>query len=247
MPQTVRQYLGSLSGRTRINFNWGAIDRDSVVLVSASEYSPNTGDPKRSPRFVGAANLKVSNVAPHGPPNDPNHGVTFVVTSDWGAPLHVVTDITVLDDKPIDIEFQSPPDRLDIDTGPIVFKSGVPVGGNAHLTLFNDGNYEFSGHFHDSGATEYNVGIVIAVKDGANNAIAFEHQGHVSGTFESGPRDNDWNDTGQRPEIARDWWDIASANASHWEAEANIDLGNLLNTVVGALGTGLGIVALIVA
>jgi hypothetical protein len=48
----------------------------------------------------------VENISPHSPPFDPNHGVTFVVDVDWGSPLHVVTDITVLDQPPVDIEVQ---------------------------------------------------------------------------------------------------------------------------------------------
>jgi hypothetical protein len=67
-------------------------------------------EPARScshPRFVGAANIGVENISPHSPPFDPNHGVTFVVDVDWGSPLHVVTDITVLDQPPVDIEVQS--------------------------------------------------------------------------------------------------------------------------------------------
>jgi hypothetical protein len=106
MPQTCRQYWWNLQGRRRLNFNWAAIDHDSTVLISASEYMPDGSDPARSPRFVGAANITVDNISPHGPPYDPNHGVTFVVTVDWGSPLHVVTDITVLDHKPVDIEVQ---------------------------------------------------------------------------------------------------------------------------------------------
>jgi hypothetical protein len=48
---------------------------------------------------------------------------------------------------------------------PIVFGGGVPVGGNTHLTIRQDGTYSFTGHFHDSGATEYNMALMIAVKD----------------------------------------------------------------------------------
>ena len=59
-----------------------------------------------TPRGGSAANVTVANVAPHGPPFDPNHGVTFIVNVDWGSPLHIVTDITVLD-APIDIEYQA--------------------------------------------------------------------------------------------------------------------------------------------
>jgi Papain-like cysteine protease AvrRpt2 len=100
--QTCRQYWWNLNGRCRLNFNWDAIDHDSVVLISASEYRPNGGDPAHSSRFVGDARIRVLNVSPHSPPFDPNHGVTFVVDVDWDSPLHVVTDITVLDEKPLD-------------------------------------------------------------------------------------------------------------------------------------------------
>jgi len=106
MPQTCRQYWWNLQGRCTLNFNWDAINHDSVVLITASEYRPNPPDPAHSPRFVGAVNIGVENISPHSPPFDPNHGVTFVVDVDWGSPLHVVTDITVLDQPPVDIEVQ---------------------------------------------------------------------------------------------------------------------------------------------
>ena len=54
-------------------------------------------------RYVGDANITVCNIAPHSPPFDPNHGVTFVVQIDWETPLNIVADITVLD-KPVGIE-----------------------------------------------------------------------------------------------------------------------------------------------
>jgi hypothetical protein len=106
MPQTARQYYWNLQGRSVLNFNWDPINHDSVVLITASEYSPDQGDPKHSARFVGGANITVENISPHGPPYDPNHGVGFVVNVEWGSPLHVVTDITVLDAPPVDIEVQ---------------------------------------------------------------------------------------------------------------------------------------------
>jgi hypothetical protein len=139
-----------------------------------------------------------------------------------------------------------PPGQLDFNIPSITFDNGVPVGGNAHLTLWNNGNYVFSGHFHDSGATEYNMQLVIAVSDGAH-AYTFEHQGHVSGTFESGSRDNDWNDTGTHPELVASWSNIAARNSWSWKADANSDLSNLVNAAVGILGTGLGIVAIVIA
>ena len=103
MPQTIRKYLGSLHGRVTLNFNWPAIDRDSVVVITASEYN------NQRVRFIGAASITVANIAPHGPPYDPNHGVTFVVNVDWASPLNIVTDITVLDNKPIETQIYGPP------------------------------------------------------------------------------------------------------------------------------------------
>ena len=96
MPHTVRQYWRNLHGRVPLNFNWHLINHNSVVLIAASEYSIDVNSPNTSPRFVGAANVTVSNISPHGPPYDGNRGVTFVVTVDWPQPLHIVTDITVV-------------------------------------------------------------------------------------------------------------------------------------------------------
>ena len=104
MAQTIRKYWGAFKGRVTLNYNWPVIDHNFVVLVTVSEYNSNPV------RFIGSATIGVSNVAPHGPPFDPNHGVTFVVHVDWGSPLNIVTDITVLD-KPVEIQTYVPPRR----------------------------------------------------------------------------------------------------------------------------------------
>lgn len=104
MPRTIRKYWGPLKGRATLNFNWDAINHDSVVLVTAAEYVITTPSSNEH-RFIGAASITVSNIAPHGPPYDSNHGVTFVVNVDWGAPLAIVTDITVLDHAPVEVDY----------------------------------------------------------------------------------------------------------------------------------------------
>jgi Repeat of unknown function (DUF346) len=78
-----------------------------------------------------------------------------------------------------DWESLGTPQRTEIhfDDDSIVFEEGVPVGGFAHLTLRYDGTYTFSGHFHDSGATEYNVGLVWAVKDAAKHRLHIRARG----------------------------------------------------------------------
>jgi hypothetical protein len=111
MPQHVRKYYGPLKGRVTCNLNWGAINVNSIVHITACEYIPET-DPDahggftdgNHQRFVGAANVWVSNIAPHGSPWDPNQGVTFVINVDWPDPIHIVADITVFDEGPIEIQ-----------------------------------------------------------------------------------------------------------------------------------------------
>ena len=102
MSQSIRVFWAPRDGTAAMNFNWPPINADSVVLVTASEYDPAAlEDADRSAkRFVGGAPIRVNNIAPHGPPSDPNHGVTFSLEIDWNHPLNVCTDITVLDDAP---------------------------------------------------------------------------------------------------------------------------------------------------
>ena len=79
------------------------------------------------------------------------------------------------------------------DTGYIAFGSGVAVNGNANLTLHRNGAFNFSGHFHVSGAISYNDSFAWAVRDFNTPATVyvFAHQGRLHGTFEAGSRDDD--------------------------------------------------------
>ena len=122
MPQSCRQFWFGLMGRNVLNFNWDAIDHDSVVLISASEFH-NDGFTADHHRYVGAATITVCNISPHGPPFDPNgnHGVQFAIQIDWESPLNIVTDITVLD-KPVDVE---PPEY---GYGPGAYPDGYAAG-----------------------------------------------------------------------------------------------------------------------
>ena len=110
MTQHVRIHWGPIKGRRVLNFNWNAITRESVVHVTATEYkSHNKDNPyfgkESAARWAGDANIWVSNISPHGPSSDPNLGVTFVVHVDWDNPLPIVTDITVFDELPVDVQF----------------------------------------------------------------------------------------------------------------------------------------------
>ncbi len=110
VPVSARVFWQMNPGRNVVNLNWDAISADSVVMVSASEYTANSQQlPDGSDqRFIGAADVTVANVTPHGPPFDPNHGVTFVVEVGWSSPLTICTDIAVIQNAPDAVVFSGP-------------------------------------------------------------------------------------------------------------------------------------------
>lgn len=110
VPMSARVFWQMNPGRNVVNLNWDAISADSVVVVSASEYTPDSQQlPDGSDqRFVGSADIRVANVTPHGPPFDPNYGVTYVVDVDWTAPLNICTDISVIQNAPDAIVYVGP-------------------------------------------------------------------------------------------------------------------------------------------
>lgn len=136
-------------------------------------------------------------------------------------------------------------DRIDIDAPNIVFGNGVPVGGTAHLTLFPNGAYSFSGHFHDSGATSYDMEMVIVIKSSANTVFTFAHKGRVHGTFESGSRNDDWGDSSTNPALAAAWADLSAGNTWHWSTAANFDFGALIDQAVKTLGQVAAVIAIV--
>lgn len=131
--------------------------------------------------------------------------------------------------------------------GPITFGDGIPVGGNASLTLFKNGTYTFIGHFHDSGAPSYNVQFVWVVVGAGGAALTFEHAGHLAGTFESGSRDNDWTLSGQNDAIAAGWADLARGYNWRWQADVNWEAATAVDQVVSALKTAGTTIAAVVA
>jgi hypothetical protein len=91
--QVRRIFWGRWRGRVRYTLNSRAINHQSVVLVAASE--GDEGDSTASPqRFVGAADIRVANVAPF------DGGVVFVVEIDWDEPIPIWTDVFIADEFP---------------------------------------------------------------------------------------------------------------------------------------------------
>jgi hypothetical protein len=101
MSNSTRVYFQQpIQGRHRQNFQLPNINTTSTVLVTAAEYDPNRVPPNHTNervRNLGDANIWISNIGPHGDDGTPNNGVEFIINVDFGSPLFVVVDITVLD------------------------------------------------------------------------------------------------------------------------------------------------------
>jgi hypothetical protein len=136
-------------------------------------------------------------------------------------------------------------DQIQLDTGGIVFRNGVPVGGNSHLSLFPNGAYSFTGHYHDSGATSYDMGLVWVIKSSSGTAYTFAHAGKVHGTFDPGSRNDDWGDTGTNPALSAGWADISAGYSFQRNAAANFNLTSLVDTALKAVGAAAAVIAIV--
>jgi hypothetical protein len=127
----------------------------------------------------------------------------------------------------------------------ITFGNGVPVGGWANLTVFGDGSYNFSGHFHDSGFPSYNTGIVWALRASNGTVFTFSNTGHVAGTISPGSRDHDWNISGVNPALARSWESLNRGYNSQVRARASLDVVGLFNDIKAVIGYVSQVVAVV--
>lgn len=133
------------------------------------------------------------------------------------------------------------------DANSITFNNGVPVGGNAHLTLFSNGNFHFSGHFHDSGAVGYNDELAWVIVDAAGVAYTFKHSGHMGGTFTSGSRDDNWDQSGNNAAVAHGWANLCRSYHWRWQANVNWDVASTLDSLVSAIKAAGTVITTIVA
>jgi hypothetical protein len=148
-----------------------------------------------------------------------------------------------------------PPPPLPTELGPfqapnINFDNGVPVGGNMSLAIFQNGDYSFSGHFHDSGFPSYDVDAVWVVVSNSGKAFTFEVKGNMYGTLQSGSRNYDFAQNGNNTQIRDAWPDLCDGYHWRWSAYVNWDAKAAVDDVVSALktaGTVIGAVVAVVA
>ncbi|MDB9390832.1 hypothetical protein [Microcystis aeruginosa] len=139
-------------------------------------------------------------------------------------------------------------EKIEIDSGPIGFSDGVAVGGYSHLSLFPNGAFSFTGHYHVSGAISYDTLFTLAIKSQSSNptVLTFTHKGRCHGTFESGSRDDDWGDSGTNQAVAAVWNEFSQFGYTwQWNAAVNADIGQLLRTTVEALGAANTVISVV--
>lgn len=120
---------------------------------------------------------------------------------------------------------------------PIVFTGQIESGGLAalggwySLTVNPDGTARWQGHAHDSGADGYDFALSVVLRaPGSGLCVAFMHHGHVGGTFTSGSRDDDWDETSTLSGKTRDAFDDL-ARADH--VDSHIDYTSDIGEAVG--------------
>jgi len=101
--RSIRILYRNQQGTIRQNFNWGPINLDSAVIITAAQFNYvdpgqvfTTPNKTQGRPWLGAANVYVTNVGPHNPEGGTG-GVEFLLHVDWGTPLDVIVTITVLD------------------------------------------------------------------------------------------------------------------------------------------------------
>lgn len=129
----------------------------------------------------------------------------------------------------------------------IGFGGGDPVGTGQPITLslYSNGQYAFSGGFHN-GATVFNpvpetASIIVAVKTASGTVLTFSHSGSVSAYS----RDDNWNNTGTNPALASAWKDLQSGANFKWDASTKIDVDGLWTEVQAVIGVVTKVIAVV--
>jgi hypothetical protein len=123
------------------------------------------------------------------------------------------------------------------------------AGGWSQLSLHSDGNWNFSGHLHDSGFTSYGDSVVWAVHNlGTDETYLFPHGGHMDGTavIFGRNRDDDWNNTGTNNVLTDSWEGLFKLNGGYhvtMKATVNTDLKDVIEDAKNAVGIAAAVIA----
>jgi len=128
----------------------------------------------------------------------------------------------------------------------ITFSNGVPIGGNAIVKLYPNGNYQFTGHMHQSTVVPYKYNIAIGIRDRSGRVYTFAHEY----SFGVGVADDDFPYSGNNPDVAANWPDLlAGANWSLSQSAGPdfVAILNLLEKVVADITAAYGFVSKVIA
>jgi hypothetical protein len=135
------------------------------------------------------------------------------------------------------------PAQLDFDTGIITFPTGTPVGGSAHVTLHQDGSYQFHGSFHNSALWPLNYSLAFAITDSTKQVYTFGHQY----SFGGGPSDDNFPYSGQNAAIAQNWSALAAGATANYSASVTVDFAGLMNDLLIAIGYVTKVISVVAA
>jgi len=133
------------------------------------------------------------------------------------------------------------PDNVVFDTGQL---GPSTVDGWAQVGMTIDGLWGFTGSVHESGAVGHNYAFALALDpvDASGLSWTFVREGHVSGTFDIGFRDDLWTVQGYFPSIAENWYSVkAAAKASHYKSTLQVSTQAI--QVIEAIAAALAIAA----
>lgn len=134
---------------------------------------------------------------------------------------------------PISLKMLLTPPR--VFTAPIVTGGLAALGGSVTITINRDGSVRWQGHAHNSGADGYDFGISALVKTPSGRAIALAHTGHVGGTFTSGSRDHDWDETHPPTPLIRNFLSDYNNGTLETHLEYSSDIGSAFESIVSWL------------
>lgn len=100
---------------------------------------------------------------------------------------------------------------------PIESGGAAALGGWAGVNISYDGQIQWHGHAHDSGADGYDFGVAFYVRSG-DQLVALSHNGSVGGTVTSGSRDHDWEEIHPRNDL------VLSHLANYATAQASMNM-----------------------
>jgi uncharacterized protein with LGFP repeats len=124
------------------------------------------------------------------------------------------------------------------------FPDGIAASGNVQITVFSNGNVQFQGAFHDSGALAYNYSVACVLVDADQQAYSLAHTGNIAGTFESGSRDDVWNDNTTNGLIQENWRALVASTSFSSTAQVRADVGFLIDKLLAGVGAVAGVIAL---